>query len=61
MVYSPSFPNGIAILAGLHINSVNLSYRIDNVRRLKQLNLDIFFDYCGYGRSEGAPDEKVAY
>ena len=38
----PSFPNGTGILAGLHANSGNLSYRIDNVHRLKRLNLDIF-------------------
>ena len=43
MVYSPLSPNGTGILAGLHANSGNLSYRIDNVHRLKRLNLDIFF------------------
>jgi hypothetical protein len=55
----PSFLNGTVILPEFHANSCNLSYRIDNAHRLKRLNLDIF-DYCGYGRSEGEPDENVA-
>ena len=60
MVYPPSFPNGAEILPELHANSGNLSYLINNVHRLKRLNPDIFlFDYCGYGRSAGVPDEKV--
>lgn len=42
-----------------HGNAGNLTHRIENVMLLQNLNLNIFiFDYRGYGRSAGAPDEK---
>jgi fermentation-respiration switch protein FrsA (DUF1100 family) len=55
-------PNSVATLLWFHGNAGNLSHRLDNIQRLKRLNLNIFiFDYRGYGRSEGAPDEEGIY
>lgn len=55
-------PNAVATLLWFHGNAGNLSHRLDNIQRLKPLNLNIFiFDYRGYGRSEGAPDEQGIY
>lgn len=55
-------PNARATLLWFHGNAGNLSHRLDNIQRLLPLNLNIFiFDYRGYGRSEGEPDEKGIY
>ena len=55
-------PKADATLLWFHGNAGNLSHRLDNIQRLKRLNLNIFiFDYRGYGRSEGDPDEKGIY
>ena len=52
----------IATLLWYHGNAGNLSHRLDNILELVPLNLNIFiFDYRGYGRSEGNPDEKGLY
>ena len=55
-------PKPVATLLWFHGNAGNLSHRLDNIQRLKRLNLNIFiFDYRGYGRSEGVPNEKGIY
>jgi fermentation-respiration switch protein FrsA (DUF1100 family) len=55
-------PKAVATLLWFHGNAGNLSHRLDNIQRLKRLKLNIFiFDYRGYGRSEGAPDEEGIY
>ncbi|MBT3923497.1 MAG: alpha/beta hydrolase [Nitrospina sp.] len=55
-------PNAVATLLWFHGNAGNLSHRLDNIQRLAPLNLNIFiFDYRGYGRSEGEPDEQGIY
>ncbi len=55
-------PSAVATLLWFHGNAGNLSHRLDNIQRLKPLNLNIFiFDYRGYGRSEGEPDEQGIY
>lgn len=55
-------PNAVATLLWFHGNAGNLSHRLDNIQRLKRLNLNIFiFDYRGYGRSEGVPNEEGIY
>lgn len=55
-------PNAIATLLWFHGNAGNLSHRLDNIHRLKPLKLNIFiFDYRGYGKSEGTPDEEGIY
>ena len=57
-----SSPNAKATLLWFHGNAGNLSHRLDNMQRLRPLNLNIFiFDYRGYGKSEGEPDEKGVY
>lgn len=55
-------PNAVATLLWFHGNAGNLSHRLDNIQRLAPLKLNIFiFDYRGYGRSEGTPDEPGIY
>ena len=55
-------PSARATLLWFHGNAGNLSHRLDNIQRLLPLNLNIFiFDYRGYGKSEGEPDEKGIY
>jgi fermentation-respiration switch protein FrsA (DUF1100 family) len=52
----------IATLLWYHGNAGNLSHRLENILELIPLNLNIFiFDYRGYGRSGGKPDEKGLY
>lgn len=51
-----------ATLLWFHGNAGNISHRLDNIQRLQSLNVNIFiFDYRGYGKSEGEPDEKGIY
>mgnify|MGYP000862283345 CR=1 FL=1 len=41
-----------------HGNAGNISHRVDNLRRLRDLGLScLIFDYRGYGQSQGKPDE----
>ncbi len=46
-----------------HGNAGNISHRLDRARLLQsRLQADVFlFDYRGYGRSEGGPDEEGTY
>ena len=45
-----------------HGNAGNISHRIEIIKILNSLKLDIFiFDYRGYGRSEGSPSEEGLY
>ncbi len=45
-----------------HGNGGNISHRLDTLRLLHDLRLAvIIFDYRGYGRSEGSPDEAGTY
>ena len=49
-------------LLWFHGNAGNITHRLDNIEMLKPLNLDIFiFDYRGYGKSEGEPNEEGIY
>jgi hypothetical protein len=46
----------------LHGNGGNNSHRLEKIRLLHQMKLDIFIlDYRGYGRSEGRPSEAGLY
>lgn len=59
--YIPS-PNAQATLLWFHGNAGNLTHRLENIRQLQPLNLNIFiFDYRGYGKSEGKPSEAGLY
>lgn len=54
--------NPQATLLWCHGNAGNLSHRVDNLIKLAQLPINIFiFDYRGYGKSEGKPDEPGIY
>ncbi len=46
-----------------HGNAGNISHRLDRARRLRsRLGVEVLlFDYRGYGRSEGSPDEPGTY
>lgn len=49
-------------LLWFHGNAGNITHRLDNMRQLLDLGLDVFiFDYRGYGKSEGEPDEDGLY
>lgn len=51
-----------ATLLFLHGNAGNISHRLDNVRLLLDLNVQVFIlDYRGYGQSESNPDEAGTY
>ena len=50
-------PRAVALFA--HGNAGNLSYRSDVLRGLHELGVAaLAFDYRGYGRSEGSPNES---
>jgi fermentation-respiration switch protein FrsA (DUF1100 family) len=45
-----------------HGNAGNISHRIDLIRRLQRMRFNVLmYDYRGYGRSEGSPDEAGVY
>lgn len=45
-----------------HGNAGNISHRLDLITIFHRLGLNLFiFDYRGFGRSEGRPDEKGTY
>ena len=46
----------------LHGNAGNISHRHDSIAIFRRLGLNVFiFDYRGYGRSQGVPDETGLY
>lgn len=49
----------VATLLFFHGNAGNITNRLENIFFLHHLDLNVFiFDYRGFGRSEGDPDEK---
>jgi hypothetical protein len=56
--YVPS-EEPIATLLFFHGNAGNITHRLENIFLLHHLKLNVFiFDYRGFGRSEGDPDEE---
>ncbi|NIR47512.1 alpha/beta hydrolase [candidate division KSB1 bacterium] len=54
--------NAVATLLWCHGNAGNIAGRLDNLAKLKALPVNVFlFDYRGYGKSEGQPNEKGVY
>jgi len=54
--------NAIATLIWCHGNAGNISDRLYDLALLCKLPINVFiFDYRGYGRSEGSPNEKGIY
>jgi hypothetical protein len=50
------------VLLWFHGNAGNISYRLDMIRMLAAIPVEIFIvDYRGYGRSEGTPTEAGLY
>ena len=55
--YVPS-DKPVATLLFFHGNAGNITHRLENIFLLHHLKLNVFiFDYRGFGRSEGDPDE----
>ncbi len=55
-------PDAKATLLWFHGNAGNITHRLENIKMLQALKLNIFiFDYRGYGKSGGQPDEKGIY
>ncbi|MFQ5799535.1 MAG: alpha/beta hydrolase [Bacteroidota bacterium] len=45
-----------------HGNAGNITHRLENLRLLHELGINVFiFDYRGYGKSEGDPNEEGIY
>jgi fermentation-respiration switch protein FrsA (DUF1100 family) len=56
--YVPS-EEAVATLLFFHGNAGNITHRLENIFLLHHLKLNVFiFDYRGFGRSEGDPDEE---
>jgi fermentation-respiration switch protein FrsA (DUF1100 family) len=56
--YVPS-DKAVATLLFFHGNAGNITHRLENIFFLHHLKLNVFiFDYRGFGRSEGDPDEE---
>lgn len=54
--------SAIATLVISHGNAGNLSHRLPIIKTFRDLGFNVFmYDYRGYGRSEGAPDEEGVY
>jgi pimeloyl-ACP methyl ester carboxylesterase len=50
------------VLLFCHGNAGNISHRFESIRFFNRLSLDVLiFDYRGFGKSEGSPDEKGTY
>jgi hypothetical protein len=56
--YVPS-DDAVATLLFFHGNAGNITHRLENIFFLHHLKLNVFiFDYRGFGRSEGNPNEE---
>jgi fermentation-respiration switch protein FrsA (DUF1100 family) len=54
--------SAIATLVISHGNAGNLSHRLPVIKTFRDLGFNVFlYDYRGYGRSEGSPDETGVY
>ena len=55
-------PESPSVLLWFHGNAGNLADRLDHLRILSLLGVNVFaIDYRGYGKSEGAPNEEGIY
>lgn len=58
----PAQTNTALTVLFCHGNAGNLSHRLEKLAILHDLGVNVFiFDYRGYGRSEGSPDEQGTY
>lgn len=59
--FIPATPSRATILLS-HGNAGNISDRLETLRILNNLNLNVLiYDYSGYGKSEGSPSEQTTY
>jgi len=57
-----SAPESIATIIYCHGNAGNISHRVDKIKMFYDKHISVFaFDYRGYGRSEGNPNEQGLY
>ncbi|MGM0441749.1 MAG: alpha/beta hydrolase [Elusimicrobiota bacterium] len=55
-------PESSKVLLYLHGNAGNIGHRLEKLKILSELDLNIFiFDYRGYGKSGGSPTEEGLY
>ena len=55
-------PESPSVLLWFHGNAGNLADRLDHLRILSLLGVNVFaIDYRGYGKSEGAPNKEGIY
>jgi fermentation-respiration switch protein FrsA (DUF1100 family) len=60
--YLPASSNAKLTVLFCHGNAGNLTHRYEKLAILHELGVNVFiFDYRGYGRSEGRPDEQGTY
>jgi uncharacterized protein len=60
--YIPAKKQNAKTILCCHGNTGNLSHRLDTIKLFHNLDLNVtFFDYRGYGRSEGSPTENGTY
>lgn len=61
-LYGWWIPKGRFVLLFLHGNAGNISHRVDIAAKFNAQGFSLlFFDYRGYGRSEGKPTERGTY
>jgi hypothetical protein len=60
--YVPAAGESRATVLFCHGNAGNISHRIENLRKMRNLGLNtLIFDYRGYGASTGSPTEAGVY
>jgi hypothetical protein len=60
--FVPAETNAALTVLFCHGNAGNISHRLEKLAILRELGVNVFiFDYRGYGRSDGAPDEQGTY
>lgn len=60
--YASAGEESLKTILWFHGNAGNIAHRIDNLKRLVELGINVFIiDYRGYGRSAGKPSEKGLY
>ena len=60
--FVPAESNAVLTVLFCHGNAGNISHRLEKLALLRNLGVNVFiFDYRGYGRSDGAPDEQGTY
>ncbi len=60
--YVPARTDSAKVVLFCHGNAGNISHRMETIEFLNSLDVNVLiFDYRGYGRSDGEPDEEGLY